>query len=377
MSFRSSAPDPTEAPIPTRDADPITAVVHAAVADRPLEEVAHLITLLEQSPQYAQATVDALRAIGTSRSVEDVTRLVALLTRPPRDPESADEAIRAAAECRPVEEVTRLMSLLSRTPLEPHAGREAARVAATARPIEDLVELIGRMSVERDTPAPPEAPPDADPFAAQPQERPDDRPAVQPLAAGPPPAARPAPARPAAADPFGAEPGDVESVPPIEVIEGRTPRRLPRTAESPPARRHLAWPSLAAAGVLLLCALLWFPPHGDGVPMRAYGFALGVFVLCALLSVLLTVRPALPVLAGAVVVPALLAAAQVFEGRVHSAQLSQALSLALAPSWVAGLAAVFASLTALVALLVRLTWQPPVLETAAPRQLAEAGPAEG
>lgn len=389
MSFRSSAPEPTEAPISAQDADPISAVVHAAVADRPLEEVAHLITLLEQSPEYAQATVDALRAIGTSRSVEDLTRLVALLTRPPRDPESADEAIRAAAECRPVEEVTRLMTLLSRTPLEPHAGREAARVAATARPVEDLVELIGRMTVERDTPAPPPEPPAAAPFAeplAGAADEPFAAAADEPFAGPPaesadarpaPPAAAPAAERRAepAADPLAPEP-DVDHVPPLEVIEGRTPRRLPRTAESPPARRQLAWPSLVAAGVLLLCALLWFPPHGDGVPVRAYGFALGVFVLCALLSVVLILWPALPVLAGAVVVPALLAAAQLFEGRFHSPQLSQALSLALAPSWVAGLAAVFASLTALIALLVRLTWQPPVLETA-PRQLAEAGPAGG
>ena len=47
--------------------DPLSALLHAAVADRPLEEVANLITLLEQSPQYAQATVDALRAVGTDR----------------------------------------------------------------------------------------------------------------------------------------------------------------------------------------------------------------------------------------------------------------------------------------------------------------------
>ncbi len=60
--------------------------MRAAVADRPLEEVVALITMLEQSPQYAQATVDALRAVGVNRSVEDVTRLVGLLTRPPRHP---------------------------------------------------------------------------------------------------------------------------------------------------------------------------------------------------------------------------------------------------------------------------------------------------
>ncbi|MYS54243.1 hypothetical protein GTW46_29980, partial [Streptomyces sp. SID6013] len=59
-------------------------MVRAAVADRPLEDVVDLITTLEKSPQYAQATIDALRAVGVNRSVEDVTRLVGLLTRPPR-----------------------------------------------------------------------------------------------------------------------------------------------------------------------------------------------------------------------------------------------------------------------------------------------------
>lgn len=128
--------------------DPMHGLVHAAVADRPLEEVLQLITLLEQSPKYAQATVDALRAVGVDRSVEDVTRLVTLLTRPPRNPDCADEAIRAAAECRPVEDVTRLMTLLQRAPLEPHCGEEAVRAAAS-RPVEELVQLIGRLAEEQ------------------------------------------------------------------------------------------------------------------------------------------------------------------------------------------------------------------------------------
>ncbi|MDV9174312.1 hypothetical protein R6V09_29915, partial [Streptomyces sp. W16] len=131
--------------------DPMHSLVHAAVADRPLEEVLQLITLLEQSPKYAQATVDALRAIGVDRSVEDVTRLVTLLTQPPRHPDSADETIRAAAESRPVEDVTRLMALLHRAPLEPHCGEEAVRAAA-GRPVEELVQLIGRLAEEQDTP---------------------------------------------------------------------------------------------------------------------------------------------------------------------------------------------------------------------------------
>ncbi|MET9256321.1 hypothetical protein [Streptomyces sp. NPDC003717] len=143
---------------PAVHGDPVGDLVRAAVADRPLDEVVDLITTLEQSPEYAEATVGALRAAGVSRSVEDVTRLVMLLTRPPRHPDSADEAIRAAAEGRPVEDVSRLMHLLQHTPLEPHCGQEAVRAAATGRPVEELVELIGRIAVER--PARPEAPRD-------------------------------------------------------------------------------------------------------------------------------------------------------------------------------------------------------------------------
>ncbi len=62
--------------------DPVGELVRAVVADRSLEDVVHLVTLLERSPEYAQATVAALRAVGVDRSVEDVTRLAALLTRP-------------------------------------------------------------------------------------------------------------------------------------------------------------------------------------------------------------------------------------------------------------------------------------------------------
>lgn len=123
-------------------------LVRAAVADRPLEELAELITLLEQYPACAEAAVDALRAAGTERSVEDVTRLVTLLTRPPRAAEGADEVIRAAAERRPVEDVSRLMSLLHRTALEPHCEEEALRTAATRRPVDELAQLIGQLSEE-------------------------------------------------------------------------------------------------------------------------------------------------------------------------------------------------------------------------------------
>ncbi|MFD3838057.1 hypothetical protein ACFWWC_17615 [Streptomyces sp. NPDC058642] len=289
--------------------DPVDGLVRAAVADRPLEEVAQLITLLEQSPLYARATVDALRAVGVNRSVDDVTRLVVLLTRPPRDVASADEAIHAAAETRPVEDVTRLMALLQQAPLEPHCGQEAVRAAATGRSVEELVELIGRLAEERKG-----APPSQTTHA--PADDVDDVDGVDDAGLHRDPAARPGLAR-------------------------------RRTARPP------AWPARLTAVALLLCAVAHVPVHQDGVSLRRYGLVLGLAGLCLLLGLLVAVRPAAPVLAAAVLVPAALAAAQLYASRFDSGRLSAALDLTLAPAWIAGLAAVCAALAALAALAVR------------------------
>lgn len=340
MTTGSSAAHPhdpgiaAELPLsPGPSGDPVADLVRAAVADRSLEDVVHLVTLLERSPEYARATAAALRAVGTDRSVEDVTRLVALLTRPPRDPDSADEAIRAAAEHRPVEEVTRLVALLNRSELEPHCREEAVRAAATGRPVEELVEMIGRLAVER--PAPP------DPFA---QRRDPSRGGERP------PYEVPEPAMPL--------------MPPVPV---------PKPAPAPKASgRAPAWPGRLAALVLLACGLLCFPAHRDGASLRVYGFAVGVSALCVLLALLLMVRPAVPLLMAAVVVPAGVAAGQLFEGRFRSPGLTRALDLPLAPAWVAGTVGVCAALAALTALVVRLAAPAPETVLTA-RPLAEAG----
>ena len=201
-------------------------LVHAAVTDRPLEGVLQLITLLEQSPKYAQATVDALRAIGVDRSVEDVTRLVTPLTQPPRHPDSADETIRAAAESRPVEDVTRLMALLHRAPPEPHCGKDAVRAAA-GRPVEELVQLIGRLAEEHDTPQASGAATAADRSTA-------------PAGAGP--------------EATGRIPGDTHE--PEQPGDRPARRRRPRPPRTAPRRAELPLrPRLFAAAALVLCGL--------------------------------------------------------------------------------------------------------------------------
>lgn len=301
--------------------DPVDGLVRAAVADRPLEEVAQLITLLEQSPLYARATVDALRAVGVNRSVDDVTRLVVLLTRPPRDAASADEAIRAAAETRPVEDVTRLMALLQQAPLEPRCGQEALRAAATGRSVEELVELIGRLAEERRGSHPPQA---AEPSA------------------------------PVHDTDLGLPPIPTELPGLVRVRSARTP----------------TWPGRLTALALLACAVAHFPVYQDGVSLRRYGMVLGLSGLCLLLGLLVAVRPAVPLLVGAVLLPAGLAAAQLYASRFDAGRLSSTLDLSLAPAWVAGLAAVCAALTALTALVVRLA-SPAPRRSAANRLLAE------
>ncbi|MFJ9251111.1 hypothetical protein [Streptomyces sp. NPDC101776] len=310
---RPSQEGPSRTGPESENSDPMHRLVHAAVADRPLEEVLQLITLLEQSPKYAQATVDALRAVGVDRSVEDVTRLVTLLTRPPRNPDCADEAIRAAAESRPVEEVTRLMALLERAPLEPHCGEEAVRAAA-GRPVEELVQLIGRLTEEQDA-----------------STRGSERAADQ----QPPPYTAPA--------------HDPEST------DGRRPaarRHRPRRARTTTRRAAPPlWPRLIAAAALVLCGLSYFPLHRAGAAGTAFGFALGVSILCVLLAPAVIFHGGLSVLVVSMVVPAALAALQLFDGRFHSTRLSDALRITAAPSWFAGLMAVLAALAALTALL--------------------------
>ncbi|WP_432183174.1 hypothetical protein [Streptomyces tendae] len=355
--------------------DPVGDLVRAAVADRPLDEVVDLITTLERSPQYAQATIDALRAVGVNRSVEDVTRLVGLLTRPPRQSHSADEAIRAAAECRSVEDVTRLMALLHRTPLEPHCGQEAVRAAATGRPVDELVELIGRLA-ESGHVLP---------------ERPDARRLRAARNAadehdGPEPAARAAGRTGAVggADRRGRE----RRRPPRPFRRGRdrdesrahdrTQSRAARRADSGAARdrdearaardrgrdgaarraaRGPAWPAWLAVAVLAGCGVAYFPLHRGDASAQAYGVALGLSALCLVLALLLTVRPAVPLLAAAVVGPAALAAAKLYGSTTPSERVSPVTDLTLAPVWIAVAVAVAASLVALTALCVRVASQ--------------------
>ncbi|MFH9009289.1 hypothetical protein ACH4E5_39440 [Streptomyces afghaniensis] len=329
--------------------DAVSDLVHAAVADRPLEEVVALITSLEESPDHAEARVDALRTAGVARPVEDVSRLIALLTKPPRAADCADEAIRAAAAHRPVEEVTRLVTLLHKEPQMPHVREEALRAAATRRSVGELVELIDRLGLERldrngRLPAGTSRPDEATGNPEKPG-RPGKR-----------RAARPAPAR---------ETRRTRDDPPAD--RARATDRLARS---------VSWSGWLAALALVLCAVAHFPLQRGGASLQLHAFALGWSVLCTILALLLALRPVAVVLAGAVVVPMVLAAAQAYRSSFPSGSLSRAVDLALAPSWLAATAALCAALLALVALVFRMVaplatrqWAPAPAPEA--RQMAE------
>ncbi len=309
-------------------------LVHAAVSDRPLEEVVDLITALERSPEHTRAVVDALRAAGVDRSVEDVTRLVALLTRPPRDAASADETIRAAAAHRSVEDVTLLVALLHNEPLAPHCREEALRAAATGRSVDELVELIDRLAAQR----PPST--SASRRRPRPGPRTSRAPGSSGRTSGPTPCARRPPWRPARRTP---EARRAEEQPPHP-----RPARRPGTVA-----RSAIWTSWLAAAALAVCAVTHFPLQRDGVSLNVHALAVGLSVLCTVLALILVVRPAVVALMGAVVVPSALAVAHAYGGSFSDAALPRAADLGLAPSWLATSAAVAAALLALAALVVR------------------------
>ncbi|MFI9252121.1 hypothetical protein [Streptomyces sp. NPDC053069] len=372
--------------------DPLQGLVRAAVADRPLEEVVRLITLLENSPEHPRATADALRAIGVDRPVEDLARLVALLTEPPRDTGSADEVIRAAAERRPLDEVARLVQLLHRASVEPHCGQAALQAAAANRPVEELAELIARLAADRpghetllfEPPLPASPPPVTSPSETPLPERsyPDPaalasaalasaRPAsAEPASAGP-SLAKPSPAEPPSATPDGTpaatggrggpEPGPGSEPGPDRSAEGRPANGRPVQLRPAKGQGQDAWSSLAppwgvrgAAVLVFLCGVAhaprsWPGPSHGVLPATVLGP-----VLCVLLALALPARSPqarLVTATAALGLTAALAAGQLLGRWSGVPDPSRSWDATLAPPWLADTTAAVAALAALAVLL--------------------------
>ncbi|PKW11719.1 hypothetical protein SAMN05428944_1059 [Streptomyces sp. 1222.5] len=344
-----------EDPLP---GDPLHQLVHAAVADRPVEDVAQLITLLERSPEHARTAADALRAAGVDRSVEDVTRLVALLTEPSRESDSADQVIRAAAERRSLEDVTLLMQLLHRNPVERRCGQAAVRAAAVSRPVEELAELISRLAAERtrqESPLP-------EPLAPE-QTRHLPTFAVAAAAAVPAPQEADAPPRPA--EPGAEQPRPAKSLTvTVRSLRHRPARdRAPRdrAASGSPDDRTIPaplWTARGAALLVFLCGVAHAPRYWTGLSQGVLGSTIVVAALCMLLALTLPARAAqarLVAATAAVGVTAVLAVGQLLAGRFGPRGISRLWDGTLAPSWLAGTAAAAAALAALAVLAAALT----------------------
>ncbi|MEU0757439.1 hypothetical protein ABZ486_30680, partial [Streptomyces albogriseolus] len=133
----------------------------------------------------------------------------------------------------------------------------------------------------------------------------------------------------------------------------RRPRPAARPRASRPVPRSAIWTSWPAAVALAVCAVTHFPLRHDGVSLDAHALAVGLSVLCAVLALILVVRPAVVVLAAGVVAATVPAVAHAYGGSFSDAALPRAVDLALAPDWLATSAAIAAALLALVALVVR------------------------
>ncbi|MEU2711291.1 hypothetical protein [Streptomyces sp. NPDC007205] len=353
--------------------DPLQGLVRAAVADRPLEDVVRLVTLLENSPEHPRATADALRAIGVDRPVEDLARLVALLTEPPRDTDSADEVIRAAAARRPLDEVARLVQLLHRASVQPHCGQAALRAAAANRPVEELAELIARLAADRpgqetllfQTPLPETPLPDAPLPGTSLRETPIPEPSPSDPAALA--SAEPASAEPVAAEPVAA-PDDTAAATGARggpgtdrPVKGGPANGRPVQLRPAKGRDLDAWSAVAppwgvrgAALLVFLCGVAHVPRSWPGPSHGVLPAAVLASVLCVLLALALPARSPqtrLVTATAALGVTAALAAGQVLGRWSGGPDPSRPWEATLAPPWLADTAAAVAALAALAVLL--------------------------
>jgi hypothetical protein len=283
---------------PAGYADPVSELVHTAVVCQPLDAVARLVDLLQQSPHGRCAVDEALYTAATELPVHEVAQLVHLLSQPPRPYDGADQVLRTAAEHRPVAEVSHLMTLLHQPPHAARSGSETTRTAAGRRSVEELAELIDTLAEER--------------------------------------------AKSTVAE---SSPADVS---PVSSSAGHASHGHAWGRRSFPVR-WLPW--LAGAGVLL-CGAAHFPMGiRSGTSASAETWAIGLPALCALLATLLFIKNSIPRLAAGVVISAAVIAQHVLEsGLLTPSPFPPMLHNTLLPPLPAFAAAGLAAVLSLVAL---------------------------
>jgi hypothetical protein len=122
-------------------------VLWTAATNRPLDEVATLVTLLKEGDSAPGLGDEALRAAAVSRPVSEIRDLVTILNEPSGDGDDADTTLRAAAVGRPIEDVAHLVHLLGSPEDTPPAAAGAA--PATRRSALDRIRTARTARGER------------------------------------------------------------------------------------------------------------------------------------------------------------------------------------------------------------------------------------
>ncbi|GGT47452.1 hypothetical protein GCM10010271_59470 [Streptomyces kurssanovii] len=238
---RSCAADAPEEPAPNDSEQPIHTLLRTAATERPVAEVATLVSRLKLTGEVDSPGDLALRAAAVSRPLEEVRQLVALLNEYPHPLHEADTTLRAAAVGRPIEDVVQLVNMIGTDAGE---WRSAANEAATG---DDPSPPAGEDAARHEAPAEPQAPAAAD-------------------------------TRPSKKTPW-----------PMAALDGTLAAGPDGHTVSPAMRSGLRWP---AAVVLFACGVIHLP--ADVAGLRSGGYAetlsIAVTVLCLIVAVWLAVR---------------------------------------------------------------------------------------
>ncbi|MET9423675.1 hypothetical protein ABZY06_23655 [Streptomyces sp. NPDC006540] len=237
---RSCAADPAEEQAPNDSEQPIHTLLWTAATERPVAEVAALVSRLKRTGEVDSPGDLALRAAAVSRPLEEVRQLVALLNEYPHPLHEADTTLRAAAVGRPIEDVVQLVNMIGTDASE---WRSAANEAAAD---DDPSPPAGQDAARQEAPAAPQTP------AAHTQ--------------------------PSKKTPW-----------PMAALNGALAAGPDGHTVSPAMRSGLRWP---AAAVLFACGLIHLPTDVAGLRSGGYAetLSIAVTVLCLIVAVWLAVR---------------------------------------------------------------------------------------
>ncbi|MFJ8074277.1 hypothetical protein ACIQ7Q_10150 [Streptomyces sp. NPDC096176] len=253
---------------------------------------------LQDGPVYdsEQPIQTLLWTAATERPIAEVAALVSRLKRTGEVDSPGDVALRAAAVSRPLEEVRELIALLKNEhPNDLHEAATTLRAAAVGRSIEDVVELvnmIGTDASEWQCPPNEAAAEGPEPlYEAAPARAPG---ATTEAAAAGAPAPAPASASPAAP----AEQAKKPTPWPVVALNSALAAGPSSHTVSPAMGSQLRWPASLA---LFACGVIHLPTDVAGLRSGGYAetLSVAVMVLCLVVALWLAVRDTVLVWAAA------------------------------------------------------------------------------